>query len=123
MASDAAKVVAKTRGHLDGTWVDKDRNPLNETFAFLRYTLVHPECSKRMSPAFNGVGLSGAKPSSAAWEEDREGSGEGGGSGRQVVNCFQPYQVSGGECRLVGDSACGQCRVQVQVQVQVQAQV
>ena len=38
--SDAAKLVAKTRGQLENTWIDKNRNPLNEAFAFMRYTLV-----------------------------------------------------------------------------------
>ena len=40
--SDAAKLVAKTRGQLENTWIDKNRNPLNEAFAFMRYTLVPP---------------------------------------------------------------------------------
>ena len=98
MASDAAKVVAKTRGQLDGTWLDRDRSPLNETFAFLRYTLVHPECSKRMSPAFNGIGLSGARPPSPL-EEEKEGEG----TPRPVVNCPSHHQVG----EWVGGFVCG----------------
>ena len=110
------QVVAKARGQLDGTWADPHRGrlPLNESLAFMRYTLVHPESSKRMLPAFNGVGLSGARPPSptggSSWEEEKEAAGAlldpllGPGAGaaalamaaapRPVVHCPPPAHVA-----------------------------
>ena len=110
------QVVAKARGQLDGTWGEPNRGrlPLNESLAFMRYTLVHPESSKRMLPAFNGVGLSGARPpspSAAFWEEEKDAAallldpllGPGAGAAaaaaaaamlRPVVHCPPPAHVA-----------------------------